>query len=119
MLDIKTEMKGDTLIIRPEGFIDATTAQELQDAVDAGVGSARRLCFDFAGVPFISSAGLRVILRTDGQMKKKGGMTIINVCEGKSSNEALKEMKDQETAEKVAGSLAYIEEKKSKTTIVF
>ena len=44
---------------------------------------------------------------------------IINVCEGKSSNETLKEMKDQETAEKVAGSLAYIEEKKSKTTIVF
>ena len=44
---------------------------------------------------------------------------IINVAEGKTSNETLKAMNNQETAEKIAGSLAYIEEKKSEEAIVF
>lgn len=52
-------------IIKITGSIDSATAGELEKNVSAVVASgARNLVFDLAEVPYMSSAGLRVFLKT-------------------------------------------------------
>ena len=49
-------------------------------AKKAGLPSAA-LTFDLANLEYISSAGLRVILKTQKEMSRKGGMRLIHVPE--------------------------------------
>lgn len=74
---IKSE-ENFVLKIAVEGRIDTTTAPQLEAEVDT-IGDATDLVFDFAGVEYISSAGLRVILKAQKLMNKQGKMKLINV----------------------------------------
>lgn len=50
-------------LVKPSGRIDAGTAPQLQDAVDALIGDGTyRLVLDMSEVDFISSVGLRVLV---------------------------------------------------------
>lgn len=66
------------LTLAIEGRIDTTTAPAFEAEIDAinGVGE---LVLDFAGVEYISSAGLRVVLKAQKLMNKNGKMKLINV----------------------------------------
>ena len=68
-----------TLRVSLDGRLDTTTAPELEAAVSEAVGSCDQLVLDFAGLEYISSAGLRVILKAQKAMAAKGGMKIMNV----------------------------------------
>lgn len=61
-----------------EGRIDTTTAPEFEAQIDA-IGDATELVLDFAGVEYISSAGLRVVLKAQKLMNQQGKMKLVKV----------------------------------------
>lgn len=66
------------LTLAIEGRIDTTTAPQLEAEVDA-IADATELVLDFAGVEYISSAGLRVVLKAQKLMNQNGKMKLVNV----------------------------------------
>jgi len=56
------------------GNVDTKTAKDLETRLDRLVTEGvRDLTLDFAGVPFIASSGLRVILKVGKTLKGLGG----------------------------------------------
>lgn len=80
-MELKKKNEGDKLTVSPIGRLDTLTSGELQTFLDAELGGVvKHLVFDFAGLDYISSAGLRVLLSTSKKMLSSGGdMTIANV----------------------------------------
>ena len=64
-----------------EGRLDTTTAPELEAALKAELKDADGLVLDLAGLEYISSAGLRVLLSCQKTMNKQGEMIIRNANE--------------------------------------
>ena len=63
IIEVKWERQGGVLIARLFGRIDSSTATELLERLENGIGgSDRRLILDFEKVSYIASAGLRVCL---------------------------------------------------------
>ena len=56
-------------------FVDG----ELEEYIGARLGGVETLTLDCAGLEYISSAGLRVLLRTQKKMNACGTMKLINV----------------------------------------
>jgi anti-anti-sigma factor len=69
------EARVDGIVaIAPAGRIDTTTAPLLEQRLTALLdGGERRLVVDFAGVEYISSAGLRVMLLLARRVRDAGG----------------------------------------------
>ena len=68
-------------MIKPEGRIDQESAPELERFLEEnseGISSAQ---FDFKKVSYISSAGLRVLLRTHKKMLGQGELKITGANE--------------------------------------
>lgn len=62
-MEILTTQEGAVTVIAPVGRVDTATAPELDAAVEGAIaGGARRLLVDLAGVPYVSSMGLRTLL---------------------------------------------------------
>lgn len=64
-----------------EGRLDTATAPELERELASALKGVKELTLDFAGLDYISSAGLRVLLTAQKTMSKQGGMKIKNVKE--------------------------------------
>ena len=80
-MNITTKKENTTLTVALEGRLDTTTAPELEKALQAADASVTELILDFAGLAYVSSAGLRVLLTTQKKMNKQGKMIIRNVCD--------------------------------------
>lgn len=78
-MEIKTNRNGTTLLLTPVGRLDTTTAPELERLLDAETADVTDLQFDFSGLEYISSAGLRVLLGAQKKMNRQGKMTLSNV----------------------------------------
>ena len=78
-IEKKNEGTKDTVML--SGRLDTTTAPELEKALQAADASVTELILDFAGLAYVSSAGLRVLLTTQKKMNKQGKMIIRNVCD--------------------------------------
>lgn len=74
-MKIEKKAEGSRLTLAVEGRIDTITAPELEAAVV--LDGVEELIFDLAGVDYISSAGLRVLLSAQKKMMGKS-MTIAN-----------------------------------------
>ena len=62
-MEIKTERQNSTLIAKVEGRVDSANAREFENALSATITAADTyVIVDFAGLSYISSSGLRVIL---------------------------------------------------------
>ena len=79
-MTIKMVQNGDKLTLQPDGRIDTNTSADLAAALETLDGIAE-LVLDFAKVSYISSAGLRVLLKAHKQMMTAGKMTLVNVNE--------------------------------------
>lgn len=79
-MNIKKTAEGSALNIALEGRLDTTTAPQLEAEVKSLEG-VTELSLDFAGLEYLSSAGLRVILAAQKVMNKQGKMTIRHVNE--------------------------------------
>ncbi len=65
--------RGFTMVA-PTGRLDATTAPEFEQRVNACIDQgARKLVFDLGDLAYISSAGLRSVLATAKKLKALGG----------------------------------------------
>ena len=77
-MEIHEDKHGGVLVVAPRGRVDTTTADELEkrlvQALDAG---ERRLVIDMAGIEYISSAGLRVLLLVAKKLRTSGGELVL------------------------------------------
>ena len=78
-MTITTEQNGSTLIISPAGRIDTNTAPEFGEAIEKVILNATDLIFDLDELEYISSAGLRMFLKAQKEMNRRGSMKLINV----------------------------------------
>jgi len=66
--------QGDIVVLAVEGRLDSNTSdqfeKQLLSMVDEGEA---RFVLDFGGLDYISSAGLRVLLKAAKELKKKDG----------------------------------------------
>jgi anti-anti-sigma factor len=73
-MELKTETKGDVVVVAIAGSIDATTAPELAAALSGEIGRGHtRLVADFTAVAYTSSAGLRALLGALKEARQQGG----------------------------------------------
>ena len=77
-MNINQIKKEHKLTLGIEGRIDTKTAPELEKALDSALEGITDLVFDFEKVSYISSAGLRVLLKAQQQMDKQGTMVILH-----------------------------------------
>ncbi len=80
-MTIKQTNENGKVTLALSGRLDTVTAPELEAALDKALDDARELRFDFNGLEYISSAGLRVLLKAQKVMNTKGSMTITGVNE--------------------------------------
>jgi len=80
-MTIEKKINGSELEMILEGRLDTSTSPELEKAVNESVEGITKLVFDFAGLEYISSAGLRVLLAAQKIMNKQGEMIVKNVNE--------------------------------------
>jgi anti-anti-sigma factor len=79
-MEIKKMQNGLTGILNLIGRLDIVTAPKLQEALTEVITSAEKVELDFAGVDYVSSAGLRVLLLGEKNAKAAGkSMTLKNV----------------------------------------
>lgn len=79
-LNIEKQIAAST-VIKLTGRLDTATAPELEKSIEESLDQIDELVFDFTDLEYISSAGLRVILKAQKIMNGKGGMKITNVNE--------------------------------------
>ena len=72
---------GTELTITLTGRLDTTTAPQLESELKANLDGVEKLTLDFAGLAYLSSAGLRVLLAAQKIMNKQGSMVVCNVNE--------------------------------------
>lgn len=77
-MNIQHSQSDGVTIIAPVGRIDTTTSGAVDEAVTRAVDTgARDLIVDFAGVDYISSAGLRVFLVLAKRMRDLQGRLVL------------------------------------------
>ena len=80
MLINKTQ-NGDSLTIALDGRLDTTTAPQLDAEVTNGLAGVKNFVIDMEKLVYVSSAGLRVLLKAQKTMNKQGSMVIKNVSD--------------------------------------
>lgn len=81
MLNSNKTVENGKVIFALDGRLDTITAPELENELKASLDGVNELTLNLAGLEYISSAGLRVLLSTQKIMNKQGRMMIRNVSE--------------------------------------
>ncbi len=61
-MDIREETRGDALVVTASGRLDSNSAAALEAVLPARTQASPKVVLDLAEVPYVSSAGLRVLL---------------------------------------------------------
>lgn len=75
-MTIRKERFGDVLDIKLEGRLDTLSSPLLENELEQSYNGLHELNFDFQGVDYISSAGLRVLLAALRRMNCQGCVTV-------------------------------------------
>ena len=78
-MEIKLETTGTEALIKLNGRLDTVTSPELDGIITNRLDGVTDLTLDFAGVDYVSSAGLRVLLRAQKKMADVGTMKLVGV----------------------------------------
>jgi anti-sigma B factor antagonist len=76
-MEIEIETKDQITVIALAGDIDASTAPTVQDKVLPIADSSRKILLDMFKVPYMSSAGLRMLLSLYRQVSAKDGKLVL------------------------------------------
>ena len=74
-------MENDVLTLSLNGRLDTTTASLVEDEIQALPIEVKHVVLDLANLEYVSSAGLRVILKLKKVMDRIGSLKVINVNE--------------------------------------
>ena len=83
------EKNGTTLTVRPEGRLDTNRTPLLDKELQPYLEDVVQVVMDFAGVEYISSSGLRLLLWLEQKLEDLGGevqvinanQTVLNIFE--------------------------------------
>ena len=78
-MTIEKKINAEELVLVVSGRLDTQTAPELESELDASLAGVKELVFDFANLEYVSSAGLRVILKAQKAMNAQGSMKLTGV----------------------------------------
>ena len=78
-MTIEKKLNNDTATLIVSGRLDTQTAPELETELDSVLSGLKELTFDFANLEYVSSAGLRVILKAQKAMNAQGSMKLTGV----------------------------------------
>ena len=76
-IEKKINNESATLIV--SGRLDTQTAPELENELDSVLSGIKELTFDMTNLEYVSSAGLRVILKAQKAMNAQGSMKLTGV----------------------------------------
>lgn len=80
-MEIKKVADGTNLTVYLIGRLDAVTALELDKTLGAQLDGVTDLTVDLGELEYISSAGLRTLLKLQKRMDRQGAMRIRNIRE--------------------------------------
>ena len=78
-MTIEKKINGESATLIVSGRLDTQTAPELEAELDAVLGGLKELTFDMTNLEYVSSAGLRVILKAQKAMNSQGAMKLTGV----------------------------------------
>ena len=78
-MTIEKKINGEETILVVSGRLDTQTAPELENMLDKVLPGLKELTFDMTDLEYISSAGLRVILKAQKAMNTQGSMKLTDV----------------------------------------
>lgn len=77
-MKIEEFKNGHTLVMTPEGRLDAQSAQSLQEQILRRIEDGEKsILLDFSKIDYISSAGLRALLTAAKRLRESGGRLAI------------------------------------------
>ena len=78
-MTIEKKINGESTTLIVSGRLDTQTAPELETELDAVLAGVKELTFDMTNLEYVSSAGLRVILKAQKAMNAQGSMKLTGV----------------------------------------
>lgn len=78
-MTIEKKINGEAVTLIVSGRLDTQTAPELEAELDAVLSGLKELTFDMTNLEYVSSAGLRVILKAQKAMNAQGSMKLTGV----------------------------------------
>ena len=78
-MTIEKKINNDAVTLIVSGRLDTQTAPELEMELDAVLPGVKELTFDMTNLEYVSSAGLRVILKAQKAMNAQGSMKLTGV----------------------------------------
>jgi len=79
IVEIHEEKKGDVLVLFFKGKLDAISSPSAEKKIFECVNAGNhKLVFDFSGIDYLSSAGLRVLLSTRKKLKALAGVLLLS-----------------------------------------
>ncbi len=78
-VDFSTEVTREdgATVIYVRGEIDVATCERLRDAIEPYLGPAQMIVLDLAGVRFMDSSSLHVLLHARGTLTADGGSLVL------------------------------------------
>ena len=80
-MEIKKVADGSALTIFLSGRLDAVTALAFDKELNSTLNGVSDLTLDLADLEYVSSAGLRILLKLQKRMDRQGAMRIKNIRE--------------------------------------
>lgn len=80
-MNVNQNREAEKLTIALEGRLDTTTAPQLEAVLNESLTGITWLVVDMTNLEYISSAGLRVVLKAQKIMNVQGKMTIVGANE--------------------------------------
>ena len=78
-MTIEKKINNDVATLIVSGRLDTQTAPEFEAELDAVLSGLKELTFDMTNLEYVSSAGLRVILKAQKAMNAQGSMKLTGV----------------------------------------
>ena len=78
-MTIERKINGESATLIVSGRLDTQTAPQLENELDAVLENVKELVFDMNALEYVSSAGLRVILKAQKAMNSQGAMKLTGV----------------------------------------
>lgn len=73
-MSMSSSKRSGVLILMPGARLDTQTSPEAEAEITAAIGGGeRRILIDLARTDYVSSAGLRVLLKATKQLRQNGG----------------------------------------------